>query len=181
MRWEPTLGSCAPGAPRLGARGGAAPGFTTTPCALPVTAGTRGPRGRAESSAAPLSLCYAPSPSTTLHFLVHWRVKERSGRKEAQQTQVRRVSSPARGVVAPRSSSDGSLLLIVRMRADRSGAGEASGTTRSGRLSKSVAKALRGAIGREKKRGISTILLARSGAIGAFATDLDNRPPGRGR
>ena len=50
-------------------------------------------------------------------------------------------------------------------------------------MSKSVAKALRGAIGREKKRGIPTILLARSGSIRAFATDLDNLaaadPPGR--
>ena len=42
-------------------------------------------------------------------------------------------------------------------------------------MSKSVAKAPRVGIGREKKRGISTILLARSGAIGAFATDLDKR------
>ena len=140
-----------------------------------------GLRGRAESSAAPLSLCYAPSPSTTLHFLVHWRVKERSGRKEAQQTQVCRVSSPARGVVAPRSSSDGSLLLIVRVRRDRSGTGGASGTTRGGRLSKSVAKTSRAGIGGEKNRGTPTILFHRSGAIRAFATDLDNRPPGRDR
>ena len=46
---------------------------------------------------------------------------------------------------------------------------------RVGQLSKSVAKAPRGGIGREKKRGISTILLRRSGAIRAFATDLDKR------
>ena len=36
-------------------------------------------------------------------------------------------------------------------------------------LSKSVAKALRVGIGREKKRGISMFLFRRSGAIGAFA------------
>ena len=42
-------------------------------------------------------------------------------------------------------------------------------------MSKSVAKAPRVGIGREKKRGISTILLQCSGSIGAFATDLDNR------
>ena len=42
-------------------------------------------------------------------------------------------------------------------------------------MSKSVAKAPRVGIGREKKRGISTILLARFGAIRAFATDLDKR------
>ena len=42
-------------------------------------------------------------------------------------------------------------------------------------MSKSVAKAPRVGIGREKKRGISTIFLARFGAIRAFATDLDKR------
>ena len=42
-------------------------------------------------------------------------------------------------------------------------------------VSKSVAKAPRAGIGREKNRGISTILLARSGVIGAFATDLDKQ------
>ena len=47
------------------------------------------------------------------------------------------------------------------------------GTVRGGGVSESVAKAPRAGIGREKKRGISTILFRRSGAIGAFATDLD--------
>ena len=50
-------------------------------------------------------------------------------------------------------------------------------------MSESVAKALRGGIGGEKKRVISTILLRCSGSIRAFATDLDNlrrRGPGRG-
>ena len=42
-------------------------------------------------------------------------------------------------------------------------------------MSKSVAKALRGGIGGDKKRGISTFLLALSGVTGAFATDLDKR------
>ena len=41
-------------------------------------------------------------------------------------------------------------------------------------MSESVAKALRAGIDGEKKRGISTILFVRLGAIGAFATDSDN-------
>ena len=51
-------------------------------------------------------------------------------------------------------------------------------------MSESVAKALRGGIGDEKKRGISTFFFARSGSIRAFATDLDNlrrRGPREGR
>ena len=48
------------------------------------------------------------------------------------------------------------------------------GTGSDGGLSKSVAKALRAGIDREEKRGIPTILFAPPGAIGAFATDLDN-------
>ena len=55
------------------------------------------------------------------------------------------------------------------------------GAVRGGGVSKSVAKALRAGIGGEKKRGISTILLARSGSIGAFVADLDNPPPQTGR
>ena len=50
-------------------------------------------------------------------------------------------------------------------------------------MSESVAKAPRARIGREKKRGISTIHFRCSGSIRAFATDLDNRrrsgSPGR--
>ena len=53
----------------------------------------------------------------------------------------------------------------------RSGARGAPGTARSGDVSKSATKASRGGIDGEKKRGISTILLAHSGAIGAFAAD----------
>ena len=56
----------------------------------------------------------------------------------------------------------------------RGGAGGAPGTTRGGQLSKSVAKAPRTGIGREKKRGISTILFRRFGSIRAFVADLDN-------
>ena len=41
-------------------------------------------------------------------------------------------------------------------------------------MSESVAKAPRARIGREKKRGISTIHFRCSGSIRAFATDLDN-------
>ena len=66
----------------------------------------------------------------------------------------------------------------------RGGAHGTPGTIRGGDLSKSVAKAPRAGIDREQNRGISTILLARSGAMGAFATDLDNsrrRGPDGGR
>ena len=42
-------------------------------------------------------------------------------------------------------------------------------------MSKSVAKAPRVGIGREKKRGISTILFVHPGSIRAFVADLDNR------
>mgnify|MGYP000990613220 CR=1 FL=1 len=62
---------------------------------------------------------------------------------------------------------------MVRVGGHGCGAGEASGAVRGGGVSKSVAKAPRAGIGREEKRGISMILLARFGAIGAFATDLD--------
>ena len=65
--------------------------------------------------------------------------------------------------------------LAVRVRRGRAGAGGAPGTVRGGRLSKSVAKALCDRIDREQNRGISTILLARPGPMGAFATDLDKQ------
>ena len=66
---------------------------------------------------------------------------------------------------------------------ERAGAGGAPETRSGEELSKSVAKAPRGGIGRDKNRGISTILLRCPGAIGAFATDLDKqrrRGPARG-
>ena len=47
----------------------------------------------------------------------------------------------------------------------RGGAGGAPGVARGGIVSESVAKALRGGIGGEKKRGISTFLLRRPGLI----------------
>ena len=56
----------------------------------------------------------------------------------------------------------------------RAGAGGAPAAIRGGGVSESVAKAPRGGIGGEKKRGISTILFRCFGAILAFATDLDN-------
>ena len=52
--------------------------------------------------------------------------------------------------------------------------GTESNPVRTGFLSESVAKAPRAGIGRERKRGISTILLRRPGSIRAFATDSDN-------
>ena len=48
------------------------------------------------------------------------------------------------------------------------------GAVRGEDVSESVAKALRAGIDGGQKRGISTILFALPGAIGAFATDLDN-------
>ena len=56
-------------------------------------------------------------------------------------------------------------------------AGGAPVATRGVGVSKSATKALRGGIGREEKRGISTFLLARSGSIRAFVADLDKTPP----
>ena len=56
----------------------------------------------------------------------------------------------------------------------RGGAGGAPGAIRGGQLSKSVAKAPRTGIDREKKRGISTIRFRHFDGIRAFATDLDN-------
>ena len=55
--------------------------------------------------------------------------------------------------------------------------------TRGEVVSKSATKALRTGIGGERRRGISTILFRRSGAIGTFVADLDKLPPrtGRGR
>lgn len=47
------------------------------------------PGGRVGSSAAPLPICCAPSPSATPLLLVQWRVKERSRGKVAQQTRAR--------------------------------------------------------------------------------------------
>ena len=53
-------------------------------------------RGRIGSSATPLRVCCAPSPSAALLFLVQWRVKRRSGGKRAQWVRAnRRASSPA--------------------------------------------------------------------------------------
>ena len=93
----------------------------------------------------------APSPSTTRLSIVQWAfLVEVAGNRRLL---------PGLAAVGCR----------------RGGAGGAPGTTRGGRLSKSVAKAPRTGIGREKNRGISTILLRHSGAIRAFATDLDKR------
>ena len=89
--------------------------------------------------------------------------------QRASPHQNRRLRSPGR-----RSMGDGRA---------RCGAGGTPGTIRGGSVSKSATKAPRAGIGREEKRGISTILLARSGSIRAFVADLDNprrcEPPGR--
>ena len=90
---------------------------------------------------------------------------------------------------ADHARADGACVLLVwAVRGDESARGLPAGAGWCGwgfwdapgrGVSKSVAKAPRDRIGREKNRGISTILLRRSGAIRAFATDLDNRPSGR--
>ena len=57
----------------------------------------------------------------------------------------------------------------------RGGVGGAPGAVRGGVVSKSATKAFRDGIGREKKCGIPTFLLLRSGSVGVFVADLDNR------
>ena len=156
-------------------------------------------RGRTGSSATPLRVCCAPSPSAALLFLVQWRVKRRSGGKRAQWARAnRRASSPAvqkggqRVLFAPRPAllpSRGGAMgpshqKVPRTGRDRrggaggraqGGAGGAPVAVQGGGVSESVAKAPRAGIGREKKRGIPTIPFARLGSIRAFATDSDNR------
>ena len=87
--------------------------------------------------------------------------------QRASPHQNRRLRSPGR-----RSMGDGRA---------RRGAGGTPVAIRGGSVSKSATKAARAGIGREEKRGISTILLARSGSIRAFVADLDNPPPRTGR
>ena len=79
------------------------------------------------------------------------------------------------GPFSPESSPDrpGSSWWRGRAGAGWCGWGSCGGSGRG--VSESVAKALRAGIGREKKRGISTFLLARFGATRVFATDSDNR------
>ena len=156
-------------------------------------------RGRTGSSATPLRVCCAPSPSAALLFLVQWRVKRRSGGKRAQWARAnRRASSPAvqkggqRVLFAPRPAllpSRGGAMgpshqKVPRTGRDRrggaggraqGGAGGAPVAVQGGGVSESVAKAPRARIGREKKRGISTILFRCFGGIRAFATDSDNQ------
>ena len=86
-----------------------------------------------------------------------------------------RLSIVQRALLVEVASNRRLLPGLAAVGCQRGGAGGAPGTTRGGRLSKSVAKAPRDRIGREKKRGIPTIRLRRPGAIGAFATDLDKR------
>ena len=79
------------------------------------------------------------------------------------------------------AASDPSKVILGCLRV----AGGAPGATRGEVVSKSATKAPRGGIGGEQKRGISTILFRRSGSVGVFVADLDNRrrrgPAGGGR
>ena len=75
----------------------------------------------------------------------------------------------------PRQCTGGIAAACCTGSAGRGGACGALGTASGGGLSKSVAKAPRVGIGGGEKRGISTFLLRLSGAMGVFATDLDNR------
>ena len=74
---------------------------------------------------------------------------------------------PGRGQITTRADPRG--------RQSNSGSHAPAGQALTFSTSKSVAKAPRTGIGREKKRGIPTIPSRRPDAIGAFATDLDNR------
>ena len=87
------------------------------------------------------------------------------------------AGSPGRGADIPTIAAPAPPTPAPSSNLWKTGTGGAPGACRGGNLSKSVAKALRGAIGREKKRGISTFLLRCSGSIRVFATDLDNLPP----
>ena len=94
------------------------------------------------------------------------------------------VVLPASGAPAPTDPTDAlrspfSSTTLLAHRAEGAGRdhGEARGAPGVGRgedVSESVAKASRARIGREKKRGISTILFTHPDGIQAFATDLDN-------
>ena len=83
----------------------------------------------------------------------------------------------ARTILPERQNRDpaGPPRSISLVEVHRGGAGGARGAVRGGIVSESVAKASRAGIGREKKRGISTILFRCFGGIRAFATDSDNR------
>ena len=74
---------------------------------------------------------------------------------------------PGRGQTATRADPRG--------RQSNSGSHAPAGQALTFSTSKSATKALRGGIGREEKRGIPTILLARPDLIGAFVADLDKR------
>ena len=159
----------------------------------------RGPREVAPDRLLCLFASAAPLHPPLRFFLVQWRVKRRSGGKRAQWVRAnRRASSPAvqkggqRVLFAPRPAllpSRGGAMgpshqKVPRTGRDRrggaggraqGGAGGAPVAVRGGGVSATVAKASRAGIGREKKRGIPTIILRRPGSIRAFATDSDNR------
>ena len=88
---------------------------------------------------------------------------------------ARRAHAPELEAGRGRLPGQGRWLELLRIRGEFDGAGGTPGTIRSGGMSKSVAKVPRGGIGREKKRGISTIPFARPGSIRSFVADLDNR------
>ena len=101
--------------------------------------------------------------------------KGRSRRGPAGQAPRRRGGAPL-GVAAISAGRlpDGPFPLIVRAGRDHGGAHGTPGTNPGGSVPESATKASHDRIGREKKRGISTILSRRSGSIGAFAADSDN-------
>ena len=157
-------------------------------------------RGRTGSSATPLRVCCAPSPSAALLFLVQWRVKRRSGGKRAQWARAnRRASSPAvkkggqRVLFAPRPAllpSRGGAMgsshqKVPRTGRDRrGGAGGAPGAVRGrGR----VRICCKGAPGRdrprEEARNINDslpVLRRDPGLCNRFRQPVPPRIPGRG-
>ena len=76
-----------------GETGGADGAEGASGAATPCTAMTAGPS--APASAAPLSLCYAPRPSTVREEEAQRRVRERSRRKKAQQMGRGAADNPA--------------------------------------------------------------------------------------
>ena len=96
-----------------GETGGANDAEEANGTATPFTTMTTGPS--APASAAPLSLCYAPRPSTVREEEAQRRVRERSRREEAQQTTRRppriRGSSWCEGL-SMRITLGGGLLIV---------------------------------------------------------------------
>ena len=102
------------------------------------------------------------------------RLRRRSGDRRRAQGPRRPSSAPTSPTRRPSPQPRSTMAAPGPAGAVRSRRGGWDSWDGPGRgVSKSVAKAPRAGIGRGRKRGISTILFRRPGAIRAFATDLD--------